>query len=82
MNKRRSIRLASYDYTRPGAYFVTICSHQRQPFFGQVVNDTATNAHTQPFASILSKILPVGRWTATTQPQRDLTHRRWKSGDF
>lgn len=30
---RRSIRLRGYDYTLPGAYFVTICSHDRShPF--------------------------------------------------
>ena len=27
-HRRRSIRLPCYDYTSPGAYFVTICSHQ------------------------------------------------------
>ena len=37
--RRRSIRLPGYDYTQPGAYFVTICAHERDPTFGQVVND-------------------------------------------
>ena len=35
---RRSLRLKGYDYTQPGAYFVTICTHQRQPLFGRVVD--------------------------------------------
>ena len=35
---RRSIRLPGYDYTQPGAYFVTICTHQQEPLFGNVVN--------------------------------------------
>jgi REP element-mobilizing transposase RayT len=30
---RRSIRLASWDYTSAGAYFVTICAYQRQLLF-------------------------------------------------
>jgi putative transposase len=34
---RRSIRLKGYDYTQPGAYFVTICSYQREEVFGEVV---------------------------------------------
>jgi putative transposase len=34
---RRSIRLKGYDYTQPGAYFVTICVHNRQCLFGKVV---------------------------------------------
>ncbi len=27
---RRTIRLKGYDYARPGAYFITICTHRRQ----------------------------------------------------
>jgi putative transposase len=34
---RRSIRLPSYDYTRAGAYFVTICTQDRECVFGEVV---------------------------------------------
>lgn len=34
---RRSIRLKGYDYTQPGAYFVTICTHDRACLFGEVV---------------------------------------------
>lgn len=30
---RRSIRMPSYDYGWPGAYFVTICTHARKPLF-------------------------------------------------
>jgi len=30
---RRSIRLKGHDYAQAGAYFVTICTHQRQLFF-------------------------------------------------
>ena len=35
---RRSIRLRSYDYAQPGAYFVTVCTHNRQCLFGNVIN--------------------------------------------
>ncbi|MGD1862872.1 MAG: transposase [Leptolyngbyaceae cyanobacterium] len=35
---RRSLRLPHYDYTSPGAYFITICVHQRQCLFGEIVN--------------------------------------------
>ena len=37
-NHRRSIRLKGYDYTQPGAYFVTICTHGREILFGHVVD--------------------------------------------
>jgi len=33
---RRSIRLAGYDYSTPGSYFVTICTHERVCLFGQI----------------------------------------------
>ena len=35
---RRSIRLPKFDYSQPGAYFVTICTHQHMCFFGEIVN--------------------------------------------
>ncbi len=38
---RRSIRLPGYDYTQPGAYFITICSYQFQHIFGSVIDDRA-----------------------------------------
>ncbi|MFQ3583079.1 MAG: transposase [Chloracidobacterium sp.] len=34
---RRSIRLQGYDYTQPGAYFVTIVARDRVCLFGEVV---------------------------------------------
>jgi len=34
---RRSIRLKGYDYTLPGAYFVTIVTHGRDCIFGEIV---------------------------------------------
>ncbi len=35
---RRSIRLRGYDYSEQGAYFVTICTQNRENLFGEVVN--------------------------------------------
>jgi REP element-mobilizing transposase RayT len=35
---RRSIRMKGYDYSQPGAYFVTLCTWQRECLFGEVVN--------------------------------------------
>lgn len=32
--ERRSVRLAGFDYTSPGGYFVTICTHNRQCLLG------------------------------------------------
>jgi len=33
---RRSIRLRDYDYSHPGAYFVTVCAYQKTPHFGEI----------------------------------------------
>jgi REP element-mobilizing transposase RayT len=35
---RHSIRLKDYDYSQAGAYFVTICTWQRECLFGEIVN--------------------------------------------
>ena len=32
VHRRRSIRLAGYDYSQTGAYFITICTHNRALF--------------------------------------------------
>jgi putative transposase len=38
LHHRRSIRLKDYDYSQPGAYFITICTEGRNCLFGDVVN--------------------------------------------
>ena len=38
IHHRRSIRLREYDYSQAGAYFVTICTWQKECLLGDVVN--------------------------------------------
>jgi REP element-mobilizing transposase RayT len=38
IHHRRSIRLKGYDYSRSGAYFVTIVTHERKSLFGEITN--------------------------------------------
>ncbi|MGG7056245.1 transposase [Nitrosomonas sp. ANs5] len=38
IHHRRSIRLKGYDYSQAGAYFVTICTQNREYFFGEIAN--------------------------------------------
>lgn len=47
---RRSIRLPGYDYTQPGAYFITICTHKRERLFGEVVDGTMC---TTPYGDVV-----------------------------
>jgi putative transposase len=35
-HQRRSIRLPEYDYSQAGAYFVTICTWDKTPLFGEI----------------------------------------------
>ena len=50
-HNRRSIRLAGYDYSQPGLYFVTICTFKHQQLFGQIedgymiLNEAGENAN-------------------------------------
>jgi len=39
IHNRRSIRLKGYDYSKAGAYFITICCEDRLHRFGKVVDD-------------------------------------------
>ena len=38
IHRRRSIRLQGYDYSQAGAYFITICTQNRECMFGEIVD--------------------------------------------
>ena len=38
IHHRRSIRLKGYDYSRTGAYFITICAYNRLCLFGEIID--------------------------------------------
>ena len=35
---RNSVRLKGYDYSQPGSYFITICTKNEAPLFGEISN--------------------------------------------
>lgn len=37
IHNRKSIRLKDYDYSQEGLYFITICSHNKECIFGEIV---------------------------------------------
>lgn len=39
IHRRQSIRLQDYDYSQPGAYFVTICAWNRENIFGYMIDE-------------------------------------------
>ncbi len=38
--KRKSNRLKNYDYSNNGAYFITLCAHNHENLFGEIVGDS------------------------------------------
>lgn len=40
MPERKQTRLKDYDYSQNGYYFITICTHNRQNLFGEIVGAT------------------------------------------
>ena len=55
IHHRRSIRLQGYDYSREGAYFVTICTHNREDLFGSVGAGSKPAQSTKPAQSPAQK---------------------------
>lgn len=46
--KRKPIRLKKYDYSRNGAYFITICTKNRSHIFGEIVGATLCGRPNRP----------------------------------
>ena len=49
---RRSICLKNYDYAQSGAYFITVCTRNRENLFGEIVDG---EMHVNHFGSIVRK---------------------------
>jgi putative transposase len=64
---RRSIRLAASAY-RHGAFFITICTHQRRHLFGHVVADN----HPQVVLTPLGRIV-AAEWLRSAAIRREVT---------
>jgi REP element-mobilizing transposase RayT len=37
--ERKQIRLKAFDYSQPGAYYITICTHQKKCVFGEIIEE-------------------------------------------
>ena len=44
-HRRKPTRLKGYDYSLPGAYFVTICVHEKACSLGKIEDDIALLSH-------------------------------------
>jgi len=69
-HNRRSIRRGGYDYSQPGAYFLTICTHDRkQRLFGDIVD---ANMGLNDFGRIVRD-----EWLRSFEIRRELTMDRF-----
>lgn len=69
IHHRRSIRLTKYDYSQPGAYFITICTYKKQPWFGEI-------RHTQMHLNQLGKIV-AQEWLRTPKIRPEIILDEW-----
>ena len=49
MPARKNLRLKGFDYSRPGAYFITVCTKGRKQLLGSVVGG---DAHIAPYTKL------------------------------
>ncbi|HQF61561.1 MAG TPA: hypothetical protein PLT26_03595 [Anaerolineaceae bacterium] len=54
-HNRRSIRLPGYDYTQPGAYFITVVTYARAFILGEITGETM---RLSPIGEMVSEELP------------------------
>ena len=62
---RKSIRLRGYNYASDGAYFITICTKDREHFFGHIVNG-------EQLLNEIGKIVSL-EWENTVNIRKDVT---------
>ena len=77
--KRKHIRLKTYDYSTPGAYFVTICTHNRRCLLSRVVGRGLLPPLDCHFTRPVEDAGPYNGCSAVSTPQ-DLTTARVGTG--
>ena len=66
---RHSIRLKGYDYSSPGAYFITLRTYQRQCLFGQIVDG---EMQLNPFGQIVAD-----EWIRSVEIRQEIDFDAW-----
>ena len=57
-HRRRTIRLQDYDYSQAGAYFITVCTKNRERLFGDVVGETMNLSVVGKMAKMFFEAIP------------------------
>jgi putative transposase len=68
-HNRHSVRLRGYDYSRSGAYFITVCTHDRECLFGEIVNGTMCLSE---FGNVVAE-----EWTRSREIRREIELDEW-----
>jgi hypothetical protein len=55
---RRSIRLKDYDYSQPGAYFVTLVTRSRDCIFGEIQGEGTALCRAGQIVELVWKLIP------------------------
>jgi REP element-mobilizing transposase RayT len=69
IHHRRSIRLAGYDYSSAGAYFITLCTHNRECLFGDIIDGKMSLS---PAGSIVDE-----EWVRSGDIRREIELDAW-----
>ena len=48
---RKAIRMANYDYSTPGAYFITVCTANREKIFREIVGSDIIRPQNIPLSA-------------------------------
>jgi putative transposase len=56
--RRHSVRLQGYDYSQPGAYFVTLVTHARTSIFGKIQGESIVLSRVGEIVQIVWEMLP------------------------
>ena len=56
IHQRKTNRICEYDYSRNGAYFITICTHERRKILSEIVGDDA-HIVPKPYGCIVEKYI-------------------------
>lgn len=66
-----STRLRNWDYASSGMYFVTLCTKNREHFFGQIIKPENDSVHFEMQLSEIGKIVE-SEWIGTPELRRDM----------
>jgi len=59
MQHRRRLRLQEHDYSAPGAYFVTVCTHKKEVILGEIQGETTRLSPAGETVSVCWKEIPI-----------------------